>query len=630
MTTRFDSGIDTRSSSQEFREIEANFLPFILYWLRPYKWLVVVSVLFLLISAAGELGIGKALSGVIDHGFGADGYGGSIDRHFFVLYAVVLIFGVATCIRIFAVSWIGEHVAADIRTRVYRHVIGLSPAFFEGSRTGDLLSRLSNDINLVRNSLTSSASDALKNVFLTLGGVILLTVTSPKLAGIVFLLLPIAVAPIVLIGRRVHRLSRASQSELANVICSADETLRAIQTVHAFTQEEQEQRNFTHQVMQAFRASLKCDFADAVFSGSIVVTTLSLVTAILWVGARDVMGGQMSPGDLTAFVIYSLLLAASISSLSEVWGRFQRAAGASDRLLEILETEPEITVPQLPLPLPVPARGAITFADVTFSYPKRPGTRALQDFNLEIRAGETIALVGPSGAGKSTVFNLILRFYDPQMGRVLFDGVVIRDVDPTALRSRLGLVAQEPVLFGRTIADNIRYGRPEATSNEVRRVAQAAAAAEFIEALPDGYDTRIGDRGVLLSGGQRQRLAIARAILLDAPVILFDEATSSLDSQNEQLVQVALHDVLRERTSIIIAHRLATVVRADRIVVMDGGRIIDIGAHCELLERCELYDHLARLQFTPDRVLRHAILPCKAPNFEAEPKSTLGSIVRSR
>ena len=484
-------------------------------WLRPYRRFAVLALIFLVISAAAELAIGKALSRVIDHGFAADGDGRSIDSHFLVLYAVVLTFGAATCIRMYVIHRMGEHVAADIRTSIYSHVIGLSASFFEKSRVGDLLSRLTNDIDLVRQMLSSSASETLKSVFLTLGGVAFLTYTSPKLAGIVFLLLPLVFIPVVVMGRRVRRLSRVSQDELANVTCRAGETLRAIQTVHAFTQEDAERKTFAEQVQQALRAAVRCILSDSLFAGMIIATTLSLITAILWIGARDVMGGRMSPGDLTAFVIYSLLLASSIGSLSNVWGSFQRAAGAGDRLIELMETKPDVSAPQFPRPLPVVSRSTITFDDVTFHYPTRPEFPALHEFSLEIDAGETIALVGPSGAGKSTVFNMILRFYDPQMGRVLFDGVDVRDVDHRQLRSKLGLVPQEPAMFATSIADNIRYGRPEATMDDVRRVARSAAAAEFIERLPNGYDTRIGDRGVLLSGGQRQRLAIARAILVD-------------------------------------------------------------------------------------------------------------------
>jgi ATP-binding cassette subfamily B protein len=386
----------------------------------------------------------------------------------------------------------------------------------------------------------------------------------------------------------------------------ADETLRAIQTVHAFTQEDKERTSFAEQVQKAFGASVRRNLAGATFSGALVFLTLTLVTGILWMGARDVARGAMSAGDLTAFVIYSLLLASSIGSLSEVWSEFQRAAGAGDRIVELLRTKPQITAPVCPIALPSPPRGAIRFEDVTFYYPTRPGTAALQNFSLEVRPGETVALVGPSGAGKSTVFNLLLRFYDPKSGRVSFDGVDVRDVEPADLRARLGLVAQDPSVFRASIAENIRYGRPDASEPEVYYAARAAAATEFIERLPQGYDTPIGEGGMLLSGGQRQRLAIARAVLRDAPVILFDEATSSLDSRNEHLVQQALLDVLRDRTAIIIAHRLATVVRADTIVVMDGGQIIDAGSHRELLARCELYDHLARLQFDMPAEVRSA------------------------
>jgi ATP-binding cassette subfamily B protein len=555
------------------------------------------------IGAGSELALGKAFSKVIDRGF-TSAHDDSIDHHFQVLYCLVLTFAIATCARAFAVSWLGERVEADIRTATYNHIVGLSPEFFEVSRSGDLLSRLMSDTTVIRQMITYSVTSTLKSLFIILGGAILLMVTSPKLAGSVLLLVPLAMIPVIFIGRRVRRLSRVSQAESAGVTSLADETLRAIQTVHAFTQEAKERSNFEEQVQKAFSASVRRNMAGATFSGSLVFLTLTLVTGILWMGARDVGRGAMSAGDLTAFVIYSLLLASSIGSLSEVWSEFQRAAGAGDRIVELLKTQSVITAPVSPVPLPTPPRGTILFDDVTFSYPTRPGIAALKGFSLEVRAGETVALVGPSGAGKSTVFNLILRFYDPKSGRICFDGVDVRDVDPADLRARLGLVAQDPSVFRTSIVENIRYGRPDATDAEVRCAAEAAAAAEFIDRLPQGYDTTIGEGGMLLSGGQRQRLAIARAVLRDAPVILFDEATSSLDARNEQLVQQALHDVLRDRTAIIIAHRLATVVRADTIVVMDSGQVIDAGTQRELLSRCELYDHLARLQFDMPAELR--------------------------
>jgi ATP-binding cassette subfamily B protein len=577
-------------------DADSAFLKYLLRCLRPYKAAIAIALILLVVSAASELALGKAFSQVIDRGF-TSAHDNSIDRHFQILYCLVLTFALATCTRSFTVSWLGERVEADIRTATYNHIIGLSPEFFEVSRSGDLLSRLMSDTTVVRQMITYSVTSTLKSLFIILGGVILLMVTSPKLAGSVLLLVPLAMIPVMFIGRRVRRLSRASQAESASVTSMADETLRAIQTVHAFTQEAKERSDFQQQVQKAFGASVRRNLAGATFSGSMVFLTLTLVTGILWMGARDVGRGAMTAGDLTAFVIYSLLLASSIGSLSEVWSEFQRAAGAGDRIVELLKTQPMITAPVCPVPLPSPPRGTIRFDDVTFSYPTRPSVAALKGFSLEVRAGETVALVGPSGAGKSTVFNLILRFYDPISGRVCFDGVDVRDVEPAELRARLGLVAQDPSVFHTSIAENIRYGRPGATDAEVIYAAGAAAAAEFIERLPQGYDTIIGEGGMLLSGGQRQRLAIARAVLRVAPVILFDEATSSLDSRNEQLVQQALHDVLRDRTAIIIAHRLATVVRADTIVVMDGGLIIDAGSHRELLARCELYDHLARLQF---------------------------------
>jgi ATP-binding cassette subfamily B protein len=585
-------------------DADSAFLTYLLQRLRPYKLAIAIALVMLVLGAGSELALVKAFSKVIDRGFTL-AHDNSIDHHFQVLYGIVLTFAFATCARSFTVSWLGERVEADIRTATYNHVVGLSPEFFEVARSGDLLSRLMSDTTVVRQMITYSVTSTLKSLFIILGGAILLMYNSPKLAGSVLLLVPLAMIPVIFIGRRVRRLSRVSQAESSSVTSMADETLRAIQTVHAFTQEDEARSNFQQQVQKAFGASIRRNLAGATFSGSLVFLTLTLVTGILWIGARDVARGQMTAGELSAFVIYSLLLASSIGSLSEVWSEFQRAAGAGDRIVELLKTKPMITAPVRPIPLPSPPRGAIRFDDVTFSYPTRPGVAALKGFNLEVRAGETVALVGPSGGGKSTVFNLILRFYDPKSGRVCFDGVDVRDVEPADLRARLGLVAQDPTVFRTSIAENIRYGRSGATDAEVHSAAQAAAAAEFIERLPQGYDTTIGEGGMLLSGGQRQRLAIARAVLRDAPVILFDEATSSLDARNEQLVQQALHDVLRDRTAIIIAHRLATVIRADTIVVMDGGQVIDSGTHRELLSRCELYDHLARLQFDMPAEMRN-------------------------
>jgi len=429
--------------------------------LRPYKSAIGIALVLLVIGAGSELALGKAFSKVIDRGF-TSAHDDSIDHHFQVLYCLVLTFAIATCARAFAVSWLGERVEADIRTATYNHIVGLSPEFFEVSRSGDLLSRLMSDTTVIRQMITYSVTSTLKSLFIILGGAILLMVTSPKLAGSVLLLVPLAMIPVIFIGRRVRRLSRVSQAESAGVTSLADETLRAIQTVHAFTQEAKERSNFEEQVQKAFSASVRRNMAGATFSGSLGFLTLTLVTGILWMGARDVGRGAMSAGDLTAFVIYSLLLASSIGSLSEVWSEFQRAAGAGDRIVELLKTQPVITAPVSPVPLPTPPRGTILFDDVTFSYPTRPGIAALKGFSLEVRAGETVALVGPSGAGKSTVFNLILRFYDPKSGRICFDGVDVRDVDPADLRARLGLVAQDPSVFRTSIVENIRYGRADA------------------------------------------------------------------------------------------------------------------------------------------------------------------------
>ena len=564
-------------------------------FLRPYARVVLGALLALVLAAGAVLMIGQAIRRIVDHGFAGDG--ALIDQYFLALLGVVALLAAATFGRFYLVTWLGERLVADLRKAVYDHVIGLSPAFFEMTRTGEVLSRLTADTTLIQSVVGSSASVAMRNLLLFLGGSVLLVISSPKLTGLVFLLLPVVIAPIVLFGRRVRRLSRESQDRVADIASYAGESLSAVSIVQAFCHEVVDRLRFAAIAESAFATAVRRTRARAWLTALVMLLVFGAVDIVVWIGAKDVARGVMSSGELVAFVFYAIVVAGALGALSEVYGELQRAAGAAERLIQLLAVAPEITAPPAPKPLPEPAKGRVTFDNVTFRYPSRPEGAAVQGFDLHVRAGETVALVGPSGAGKSTVFSLLLRFYDPQAGRIRLDGVAIDEVQPQALRARLGLVPQDPVIFAADAMENIRYGRPEADDEAVRAAARAAHAEAFVEALPEGYRTHLGERGVRLSGGQRQRIAIARAILRDPAVLLLDEATSALDAESERMVQGALEHLMRERTTIVIAHRLATVLRADRIVVMDRGRIVESGSHAELVARGGLYAHLAALQF---------------------------------
>jgi len=564
--------------------------------LRPYLPRAIGAGAALLCASLLTLALGQGVARLIDTGLGP-GSGAGLDAAAGLMVAIVAGLAVATSTRYFLVSWLGERVAADIRKRVYDHLLGLSPSFLDTARTGDILSRMTADVALLQSLVGSAISMGLRNAVTGAGALAMMAATSLKLAGIVALVLPLVVVPLVLFGRRERKLSRTAQDRIADLAARAEETLNGLRTVQAFTQEPTERARFAAETELSVAAALRRVASRAALILAVILLGFGAITFALWVGGHDVVAGRMSGGQLAAFVFYAVLAASAGASVSELWGEIQRAAAAADRLLELLAIRPEVAAPATPALLPTPPQGRIALDRVTFAYPTRPGVAALDDVSLDVAPGETVAVVGPSGAGKTTLFQLLLRFYDPQRGRVLVDGIDAATLDPMALRARIGLVPQEPLIFGASAAENIRYGRPGATAEEVRRAARAAAADGFIAALPQGYDTPLGARGVTLSGGQRQRIAIARAILKDAPVLLLDEATSALDAESEQAVQQALERLAHGRTTLVVAHRLATVRRADRILVMEAGRIVAAGPHEALVRQGGLYARLAALQF---------------------------------
>ncbi len=561
-----------------------------------HKGLVAAAAIALLVAAGANLAAIATMQPVIDKGFNAVDPS-HMDIYFLRLFAIVTLLAVATAIRAYFVNLLGERVAADLREAALDRVIGLQPSFFEENRPSEIASRLTADAGLIQQVLSASASIALRNVLLFIGAVVMMTIYNPKLMAMISLVVPAVIVPIVVYGRKVRRLSRSSQDRIAEVASLVSESLGAIQIVQAFTREAFERRRFRAAVEAAFEVARRRVRARAVLTGIVIFLIASSITFVLWRGAHAVVAGTMTGGEMAAFVGFAVMAAGAVGAVIETYGDFQRAAGAAERIAELLATEPEIRAPARPERLPRRLSGDIRFGHVTFCYPSKPERPALTDFDLVVHPHETVALVGPSGAGKSTVLQLLLRFFDPQQGRVMVDGFDLRDVDPVDLRRQIAMVPQETVIFAASVRDNIRYGRPEASDEEVREAARLAHAFEFIEDLPEGLDTQLGERGVRLSGGQRQRLAIARALLKDAPILLLDEATSSLDSQSEQLIQEALARLMADRTTIVIAHRLATVREADRILVMNEGRIEAQGRHEELLERSPLYRKLARLQF---------------------------------
>jgi ATP-binding cassette subfamily B protein len=567
-------------------------------YLARYKKVMFAALLALLIASGAMLVLPIAFRGVIDQGMLTQNQQ-TIDQYFVALLGAAVAFGVFAALRFFLVAWLGERVIADLRSDVYQRVIRMDPTFFEVTRTGEVLSRLTTDTTLVQSIAGVNLSITLRSIVQLIGALALLVATSPSLAGMILLLIPLISAPMIVLGRRLRKLSRQSQDRIADTSGLAGETLNAMQTVQAFTLEELHSARYDKAVQDSFAVATRRNKLRAALTALGTMMMFGAVTFVLWQGAHRVLDNEMSPGELGQFLIYAMYVAIATASLSEMWGEVQRGAGAMERLIELRNAVPAIVAPREPKVFPArQAAGHIRFEQVSFRYPSRPDSLALERFTLEIKAGENLAFVGPSGAGKSTTFQLLLRFYDPAAGRILIDGVDIAQADPQAVRTRIGLVPQETVLFGASARENIRYGRPTASDAEIEAAARAAGADSFIKELPQGYETFLGERGMRLSGGQRQRMAIARALLKDPPILLLDEATSSLDAESERYVQQALEHLMQGRTTIIIAHRLATILKADRIVVLDHGRIIAIGTHAELLKSNELYARLAALQFT--------------------------------
>ena len=571
-------------------------LRYLLRYVGRYRRQLALAAVALVVAAGTVLGLGQGLRLLVDRGFGGRDPA-LLDAALVVLLAVVLLLALASFLRFYMISWVGERVVADLRRDVYSHVLTLSPGFFETRRTGEVLSRLSTDTTLVQVVVGSSVSIALRNLLLLVGGLIMLLVTSAKLTGLVLLVVPIVVAPIVLLGRRVRALSRDSQDRVADVGVYVEETLTGIRAVQAFVHEAVDRQRFGVRVEDAFATAIRRVRTRGILTAIVIALIFGAIAVILWIGGRDVLAGRISAGELSSFVFYAAVVAGAVGALSEVVGDLQRAAGATERLFDLLATAPEIAAPVAPTALPAPPVGRIAFEQVRFFYPSRPDSPVLDDFTLVVEPGETVALVGPSGAGKTTVFQLLLRFYDPSDGRIRFDGVDLRAADPAGVRAAIGLVPQDPILFSDTAAENIRYGRPDADMAAVRAASEIANANDFIDQLPAGFDSHLGEKGVRLSGGQRQRVAIARAVLKDPTLLLLDEATSSLDAESERAVQAALEKVMEGRTTLVIAHRLATVLKADRIIVMDQGRVVASGTHTQLLRDNPLYARLAALQF---------------------------------
>ncbi|MBI1273268.1 MAG: ATP-binding cassette domain-containing protein [Alphaproteobacteria bacterium] len=576
-------------------------------YLLPYWRQIALASLALIVAAGTVLAIGSVLKAVIDQGLIA-GNADMLNQTLLTLMGVIIVLAIATFARFSFVSWIGERVVADLRTAVYGHILRLSPAYFETARTGDILARLTTDTTLLQHVVGSSISMALRNTLLLIGGLVMLAVTSFKLTGMVLLVVPLVIVPIIIFGRKVRALSRISQDRISDINAYADETLHGIKTIQAYTYEDVARENFGKHVLAAVTAAIKRIRARALLTMIVITLVFSAISLILWVGGHDVLNGQISAGQLSAFVFYAVLVAGAVGALSEVIGDVQRAAGAVERIFDLLVTTPHIKAPENPADLPRPATGHVSFSNVTFAYPSRPDHPTIRGLSLDVKPGEKLAIVGPSGGGKTTLFQLLLRFYDPQQGSISFDDIDLRMTSPAQIRLRIGLVAQDPVIFSANAWDNIAYGMPGASKEKILEAARAAHALEFLEQLPQGLDSFLGEKGVRLSGGQRQRIAIARAILRDPPLLLLDEATSALDAESERYVQEALAKLMEGRTTMIIAHRLATVMNADRIAVIDQGKLVATGTHHELIGQNGLYARLATLQFEQHEKQRPQVL----------------------
>ena len=572
-------------------------------FLAPYRKRLVAALAALVVAAGCVLALGQGLRHVIDGGFGSADPG-LLNAALIGVVGISCLLAGATYVRFYLMMSVGERVIADLRRAVFGHVLALSPAFFDAARTGEVVSRLTNDSEQIRQVIGFGFSMFLRNLLMMSGAAVLLVITSPKLAALILVGVPLTLVPIVVVGRRVRGLSRENQDRVADVSAYVDEAIHEIRTVQAYVHEELDRKQFAHAAGTACSVGVHRVRVKAALIATVMLIGFCAIGVILWIGGHDVLAGELTAGELSAFVFYAAIVATGAGTVSEVWGEIQRAAGATERLLEMLDMRSDIIAPPRPVPLAPRMNGAIRFDSVSFSYPTRPDTPALHRMSIEIGPGERVALVGPSGAGKSTLFALLLRFYDPQQGRILIDGVDISACDPRAARAHIALVPQDPVIFAASVADNVRYGKPSASLREVRTACEAAHALAFIEELPAGFDTDLGERGVKLSGGQRQRISIARALLADREILLLDEATSSLDAESERQVSAALERLARGRTTLVIAHRLATVQRADRIVVLDRGRVHSVGTHSELMRADGLYAHLARLQFLHDAPAR--------------------------
>jgi ATP-binding cassette, subfamily B, bacterial len=571
----------------------SRLLPFI----KPYGKEIAIALVALLVASLATLAIPIAVRRVIDHGFSAAD-SQLVNQYFSAMIAVVLVLAVSSAARFYYVMWLGERVVANVRDALFAHLLGLSPAFYETQRTGDIMSRLTADTTQIKSAFSSTASVALRNAVMLMGALVMMVATSPKLSGLAALAIPLIVLPLVIYGRRVRSLSRLAQDTLAASAAFAQERLSAVTMVQSNVQERETAREFGGATHTAFKAAASRTLSRAVLTGAIIAMALGSIVGLLWFGAREVIGGQMTPGTLSQFVIYAILAASSLGQLSEVWSEIQLAAGAAGRISELLDEQPQIVAPSRPASWPSHSLGEIEFSHVGFAYPTRTNAPALRNLSFIAKPGEVTAVVGPSGAGKTTLFALIQRFYDPQAGAILIDGADIKMLDPNELRRHIAVVPQDTVVFSGSVLDNIRFGKPEATREQVMAAADAARVTEFARALPKGLDTEVGERGVTLSGGQRQRVAIARAILRDAPVLLLDEATSALDAESEALVQEALERLTRGRTTLVVAHRLATVRNAHHILLLDRGELKAQGTHAELVKKSPLYAKLSKLQFT--------------------------------